>query len=286
MKHILCIWTLIVGLLFPGLSLAGNSPRDYIPLDPGTGFLALYYDHGFGNELYSKGSKKNRTTNLVTNVSILRPVYFTQIGPFTIDPQFLLPFGEATLSNDQSSGVGDLTLAATVWFINNKENKFIFAYTPFLTIPTGQYDRDSSVNLGANRWATKHEICVVKGFGDRTWLEVAVNAQFFFDNDNAAGDNNRKVTASKRPVFGGETHLSYDFTKEFFGSVDYYYANGGETSLDGVWQNDWVSTHTAGVTFAYMLTKQLQFMTHFNTDLAVYNGIRTSTFGVRLGFIF
>lgn len=285
MKCTICAWTLIACLIFPSLAMA-NSPRDYIPLDPGTFFLALYYNHYFGNDLYVKGEKKNRTTNYTGNISILRPVYYTNLGPFTIDPQLLLPVGEVSLSGEQSSGIGDATLAATIWFINNKETKFILAYTPFLTIPTGQYDRESSVNLGANRWATKHELCVAKGFGDRTWLEVAVNAQFYFDNYNALGPNGNKVTASKEPTLGTETHLSYNFTKEFFGSLDYYYAYGGETILDGTRLNDWVSTHTAGVTFAYMLNPRTQIMTNFNTDAAVYNGVRTSTFGVRLGFIF
>ncbi len=285
MRRVFCASTLIVSLVFPGLALA-NSPRDYIPLDPGTFFLALYYNHSFGNDLYVKGEKKNRTTNYIGNVSILRPVYYTQLGPFTIDPQLLLPIGEVSLPGEQSSGIGDATFAATIWFINNKETRFIFAYTPFLTVPTGQYDRESVINLGANRWATKHEVCIAKGFGDRTWLEVAVNAQFYFDNYNALGPEGNKVTSSKDPTFGGEAHLSYDLTKEFFGSADYYYMYGGETILDGARQNDWGSTHTVGVTFAYMLNPRTQVMTNFNTDAAVYNGIRTSTFGVRLGFIF
>ncbi len=286
MKNTICVWAVVSCLIFPSLSFARNSPRDYIPLDPGTFFLALYYDHQFGNDYYRNGSKKNHSTNYTGNISIIRPVYFTQIGPFTIDPQLILPVGEATLLNEQSSGIGDATLAATIWFINNKESKFIFAYSPFLTIPTGQYDRDSSVNLGANRWATKHELCIAKGFGDRTWLEVAVNAQFYFDNYNAPGPDNRKVTSSKDPNFGGETHLSYNLTKDLFGSLDYYFNAGGETILDGARLNDWVSTHTGGVTFAYMLNPTTQLMVHFDTDLAVYNGIRTSTFGLRLGFIF
>jgi hypothetical protein len=286
MKKSISILFLALFLIFPGTSFARNSPRDYLPLDPGTFFLALYYDHQFGNDYYKDGQKKNRTTNYTGNVSIIRPVYFTQIGPFTIDPQLILPVGELALKNDQSSGIGDATLAATIWFINNKEGKFYLGYSPFFTIPTGQYDRDNSINLGANRWATKQEVCIAKGFGDRTWLEVAVNAQFYSDNTNAAGLDNRKVTSSKDPGFGAETHLSYNLTKDLFGSLDYYYAGGGETTLDSVRQEDWASTHTAGITFAYMLNPTTQLMSHFDSDIAVANGIRTSTFGLRLGFIF
>lgn len=277
---------LLVGFLLASGQAFANNARDYIPLDPGTFFLALYYNHTFGNEYYSKGSKKSNSTNLVGNVSVLRPVYFTQIGPFTIDPQILLPIGELTLSGNQSSGIGDATFAATIWFVNNKENKFIFAYTPFLTAPTGQYDRESAINLGASRWATKHEICIAKGFGDRTWLELSGYAQFFFDNNNALGTNGNRVTSSRDPQFGAEAHLSYNFTKEFFGSLDYIFTGGGRTILDGKAQNDWASTHNVGVSFAYMLTSNMQLMSAFSTDAAVQNGIRTSNIMVRLGFIF
>ncbi|WP_043642691.1 transporter [Solidesulfovibrio carbinoliphilus] len=54
-----------------------------------------------------------------------------------------------------------------------------------MTIPTGQFDREGVINLGSNRWSTKHEICVAKGFGDRTWLELSGYALFSFDTDNA-----------------------------------------------------------------------------------------------------
>ena len=74
-------------LLLPVNALANNA-RDYLPLDPGHFFMAFYYEHAFGNTYYSKGKRKNIHTNLVSNVGLIRPVYFTQIGPFTIDPQF------------------------------------------------------------------------------------------------------------------------------------------------------------------------------------------------------
>jgi hypothetical protein len=285
MKRGMTVVLLVGVILFSSRAFANNA-RDYIPLDPGMFFLALYYNHSFGNEYYSKGSKKSNSTNYVGNVSVLRPVYYTQLGPFTIDPQLLLPFGEVSLSGNQSSGIGDATLASTIWFINNKENRFIFAYTPFLTIPTGQYDREGVINLGSNRWATKHELCVAKGFGDRTWLELSGYAQFFFNNDNALGTNGNRVTSSKDPLFGAEAHLSYDFTKEFFGSLDYIFTGGGRTTLDGKEQNDWASTHNVGVSCAYMVTPHAQVMTAFSTDAATYNGIRTSTIMVRLGYIF
>ncbi len=272
-------------LLLPCNALANNA-RDYLPLDPGSFFMAFYYEHSFGNELYAKGDKINTSTDFTSNIAIIRPVYFTQIGPFTIDPQFILPVGEANLVDSQSSGIGDLTLAATVWFINDKENKFIFAYSPFLTLPTGKYDRTNAVNLGANRFSTKQEVTVAKGFGDKTWLEMTVNCEFYFNNDDVNNAYLEKSTMSQDPSVGGEAHLSYNFTKDFFGSADYFYKYSGESTIDGLNQHDWDSRHTVGVSFGYMLTANTQLLPYFKTDVSTYNGIPTTLFGIRLAFIF
>lgn len=285
MRKTLCLWALAALLLPASLSLA-NSPRDYLPLDPGSVFVAFYYDHYFGNDYYHKGKKVSGSINYYANVGVFRAVYYTSLGPFTIDPQVIVPFGEADLEKNPSGGLGDATFASTIWFINNKEHTFIFAYTPFLTAPTGRYDPNSPVNFGSNRWATKHELCIAKGLGERAWLEVSGYVQFYFDNNDARDADNRTATSTKDPTFGGETHLSYNFTKELFGSFDYFYTNGGETRLHGKRQKDWVDTHTLGLSFAYMLNPHTQIMINGKTDAAVFNGIMTSSFGARLGFIF
>lgn len=287
MKRILAAFFLMA--LLSGSAFANNA-RDYLPLPPDTFFLALYYNHISGSDVYSDGNKVATSADFEGNLSIIRPVYFTQLGSFTIDPQFLLPVGELSFdiggNHMSSSGIGDLTLAATIWFVNNQEDKFIFAYTPFLTLPSGEYERESGINLGAHRWATKHELCVAKGFGDKTWLEVSSYTQFYSDNKDALGLDGSKVTSEKDPTFGAEAHLSYDFTKQFFGALNYIYTFGGETTLDDEEMDDSLSTHNLGVTFAYMLTPNMQLMTDFNTDLYVENGVKTTTAMVRLGFIF
>jgi len=284
------MWILAACLLFPSLAMAtgGNSPRDYAcPLDPGTFFFATYYNHAWGTDFYRHGQYQNGSTRLYSNVGIARPVYFTQIGPFTADPQMLLPFGVVDLNNKEMGGVGDPILAATVWFINDRENGVVLGWTPFVWVPIGTYDRkNSGISLGSNRWSTKQEVCVAKRFGDRVWLEVAGSIRMFTDNPDANDANNRSTSSSKNPIFATESHLSVDVTSKLMVSADYYYQYGGETSLHGAWQRDWVNDHTLGFTAAYMLASNVQLMAHFNTDLAVHNGVRTNEIGTRLAFWF
>lgn len=280
MKKI-CSFALLLLLLGPAPLLASNA-RDYIPLPTGTTLVTLYASHVFGDDLYVDHDKVATNMDLEATMGILRPIHYMMLGPFLIDPQAIIPVGDISLGGEHSSGVGDITLAATIWFIDNRESKFFWAYTPFLTLPTGAYDEDDPVNMGANRWATKHEMCLGKGFEDSVWLEWVTAVEFYGDNDDAPGD----VTLSKEPVLTSEVHLSYDFTKTVFGSVDYYLAYGGETELDGHDQNDRTTTHTLGCSLATMLTETCQLMLDYKRDMAVENGIRTDVLQARLGFVF
>ena len=285
MRHVTRLWIIIACLLLPVTAMAGNSPRDYLPLPPGTFFFATYYNHNWGTDYFHKGKYINGSTNYYSNVGIARPVYFTQLGPFTIDPQALIPFGQAALNNKETAGFGDPILASTIWFVNDMESKWIVGYTPFLVIPVGAYDR-KGLSLGGNRWATKQELCVAKGFGDRVWWEFTGNVTFFSDNPDANDGTGRSTNSARLPVFGFESHLSVDIIKGLFVSADYYYTYGGETSLHGRWQKDWVDTHAIGLTAAYMLASNVQLMAHFTTDVSVYNGVRTNELGTRLAFWF
>ena len=287
MKRLLLLGLLCLCLASPGPARAGTTnARDYVPLEPGTTVINLYYQHGFGNELYASDHKISDQANLTSNVSIFRPIHYMQLGPFTIDPQAVIPFGEVELNGERSSGLGDITVLSTIWFINDKANKFFFAYSPYLTLPSGQYRRENLVNLGANRWSTKHELAVGKGFGDAFWVELIANAEFFTDNTNALGTNARATTSTKDPLFGTEFHASYNVTKDLVVAGDYYFSSGGENTLDGVRQNDRTCTHTVGASFFYMLNQQMQLMLDYKLPLATQNGIKTNSFTVRLAYLF
>ncbi|NMC48652.1 MAG: transporter [Desulfovibrio sp.] len=285
-KSIVCI-AVVLALLPWGQASAGTTnARDYVPLPPGTNIINLYYSHGFGNELYARDKKVSDNANLTSNIGILRPIHYMQLGPFTIDPQAVIPFGEVDLNGERSSGVGDITFLSTIWFVNNMQDGYYFAYSPYVTIPSGPYRRESPVNLGSNRWSFKQELAAGKRLADKAWLELIVNAEFYTDNIDAPGADNKPVTSSKDPLYGVEFHASYDLTKEFFVSGDYYFANGAETTLDGVRQNDRTSTHTVGASFFYMLNKQTQLMVDYKLPVAVQNGIKTNSITARLAYVF
>lgn len=283
----LCI--VFVLSVFTALAYADNDPRDYVPLPAGTTLIASYFSHISATNAYSKGKKAANNMDLSANIGMIRPVYYTKLGPFTIDPQMIIPFGVQTLQTNtgaggefSSSGLADPIVTATVWFINDPASKTYLGFTPWFFLPIGEYDKNKPVNLGGNRFMFREEVGFVKGFGDFN-IDLTASVDFFTDNTKV-GPTNAKM--SQAPIFNLETHLSYDINKSFFTSVDLFYHNGGKTTLAGVKNDDATDTVAAGVTLGFMLSPSYQLLFKLKQDLSVENGLKTTTIGTRLAYFF
>ena len=298
MKKLLIVLLLCFGLAVPELSIAADA-RDYVPAPPGTFLFCAYYRHITATNLYNNGHKVSNDFDLTENIGIFRPVYYTSIGtswygsgPFTIDPQALMPYGEAqvdgaAVGNNQISttGFADPVLLMTFWGVNAPEKKLWVGFTPYITLPLGTYDRQKPLNLGGNRWVFRPELGVVKGIGEKAYLDLIINGEFYTDNTNfGAGAN--PVTLKQDPVLGFETHASYDISKQWFVSLDYYYNYGGETTVAGVKQNDQQSNHGLGISFFWGIGDHNQLMLQYRDDFSVKSGPGTNTFGVRWAYFF
>jgi hypothetical protein len=279
----------MVSLILPQFAAADDDARDYIPAPPGTMLMIGYYKHIWADSIYSGGQKVTDDIDFKQDLGIVRMVYFTQLGPFVIDPQFLLPIAGATLDTtniggvkSSSTGVGDLIVTATCWFINDPKSKTWFGFTPFITMPTGEYDKFSPVNIGNNRWAFKPEIGFVKGIGEKLYIDLIANVEAYSDNDDYLGHSKLE----QDPVLGVEAHVSYDITKTFYASVDYFYHYGGKTIVDDVSQNNRQSNHGIQLSLAYSFLPGYQVLLQYRNDFEVESGIPTQQIGFRFVYAF
>lgn len=291
----------VIGLLLarPDVSQAAAYARDYIPMPSGTSLFCFYYNHVSANTLYQDGHKVGNDFNQTANVGLLRYVYYVNAGKallgdggLTIDPQFIVPIVDINLSGDyealnndhdiSTTGFGDPIILATFWFVNDPKNKFWVGFTPWVTLPVGQYDKHRIVNPGGNRWAIKPEIGVVKGLGDKAYLDLILGGEFYTDNDDYLGDS----TLKQDPTIQAEAHLSYDISKQWAISLDYYYVYGGETKVDGTWQNNKQSNHGLGVTLFWLIGSNNQLLVSYRDDFSVRSGAGTNTVGVRWAYFF
>lgn len=132
-----------------------------------------------------------------------------------------------------------------------------------VTCPTGQYDPDRLVNLGANRWSYKGELGASQALGK--WiLELSATAEVFTDNPDFYIGRTRQ----QEPVYAGKGHAIRNFAKGMWASVDLTYYAGGSTTIDGVFRNDLQQNWRTGATFSTPLSKRHGL--RFNWSAGVY----------------
>jgi hypothetical protein len=105
-----------------------------------------------------------------------------------------------------------------------------------LFFPTGSYNAERSINIGANRWALRLGVPIVYAVGDGmadphlVTIELMPTVTFFGANDDPVGADRSK----QKPLFLFEGHLTRGFSRKFWGSFDLLWRRGGAVVVDGV----------------------------------------------------
>ena len=102
--------------------------------------------------------------------------------------------------------------------------------------PTGQYDPQRLINLGANRWAFKPEFGYSRRMGH--WILDGYGGVWFYTRNPEFFSRNVYVPytqyQTQEPIGALEGHLSYDVKSRLWVSLDANFWYGGRTSLNGV----------------------------------------------------
>ncbi len=95
--------------------------------------------------------------------------------------------------------------------------------------PSGRYQEDRLINVGANRWAVKAELGYMTVLHPQWLLEFELGAWVFGANDDFFSGMRRE----QEPIFAGQVHLVRRFRPGLWGSVDANFYHGGRSELDG-----------------------------------------------------
>jgi hypothetical protein len=107
----------------------------------------------------------------------------------------------------------------------------------------------------------------------------------FGDNDDY-WSGTETVTKEQDLLYGGEVHLSYDVSKRWWLGLSYFYANGGETEIDGIDQEDKQSNHALMFTSGFNIGDNYQLLLQYRDDFAVKSGIETKSIQARFAYFF
>jgi hypothetical protein len=103
-----------------------------------------------------------------------------------------------------------------------------------LAVPIGEYDNESPLNIGQNRWYGRIGLPIVWQLGSwvpgkKTTLEALPAIWMFGDNNDFKG-----TKMETKPMYQVEGHLTRDFMERMWGSLDFIWYSGGEATIDGV----------------------------------------------------
>jgi hypothetical protein len=243
----------------PPLRAQFTDPRNYTVAPVVTNELELDYSYAHASDSIDT-SLAVVGAHLVVNQAALSFTHnFSALGHIAW-AKVSVPFASVRGSVDgtdlasSTTGSGDSSLEIGALLNGGKALSAaeFAAYEPATTLgvsltisaPTGEYDPQKLVNLGADRWSFKPELGLSYPFGpERRWaVDAYINAYFFTDNTEYHGVE----ILRQQPLPGIEGHLSYTFTPSVWASADLRYSFRGETAVDGVAQNNAQKNLTAG----------------------------------------
>jgi len=144
-----------------------------------------------------------------------------------------------------------------------------------VSVPTGQYDTDYILNIGANRWFIKSEIGTSIPFG--SWeFDLAVSAKIFTDNDELQGDK----TFAQDPIYNIQSHLIYDLGPGHWISLNGNYFWGGDTFVDGEQKSNKAGNYRAGFTYSLALSSQHSIKFLANKGVTTTRGNDSTVYAV------
>lgn len=253
-------------------------PGAYTPLPAGTNVGQFFYTHTERNKQFVKGYQRPINARLDSDINQLRYIHYMDIGGYRVAQNILLPFGKFEAKQDSSalgsaSGQADLALSSTVWLVNEPNTKTYFGITPHLSLPTGDYDKSKSLNLGENRWKLTLQAGLNAELSNKIHFDLATDITTYGDNNEYGAAS---ATLKQNRSYQVTTHLRYMFSPAFQISAGLSSIWGGETEVNGAKKNDALHTNKYILGAAYFLRPTTHLTATYSRDISVKNGFMVS----------
>ncbi|MGR3660633.1 MAG: transporter [Paracoccaceae bacterium] len=283
----------------------GDGPRAYQNAPVGTQMLIFSYmkqDSGFNID----GSPSEPATRIDADIVVLQFTKVVDIGGNAAGLFVIAPMGRVTgnllgpTKQGKSSGVGDLQFGMVLGLVGSpaltpKEYStfspgFSLGILAKLAVPTGAYSSSKTINFGTNRYALQIGAPMTWNLrdsflpGNVTTLEFTPSIWLYSDNTSPTGGADRQ---SRKPLYSLETHLTHDFSKRIWGSLDAVYAIGGATTTDGSFDANAIEAVGVGATIGVALNNGFGLqMSYGKTPKSNTDGLKDNLFRVKFMKVF
>ncbi len=212
----------------------------------------------------------------------------------TIVPSQFLPGGVvrgATL-RQSASGYGDPSVQLDVNLFGTPPLKSfvdLFNYEPtwtldaavMLGVPIGSYDGNRLINIGQNRFFTRFALPMKYHFGAfaagyMTSIELIPSVWVFGENDNFLGQK-----LENDPLWQVEAHVTHDFTRNFYGSLDLLYRRGFQSEINGVVVGSELEIGDLGLTLNFQVSDNFAIRASYSSNVFGDDDLDSSFFRIQ-----
>lgn len=241
------------------------TPRAYWPTPEGTNVLVLGYQNTFGSVLTDPSLP---VTGVRSDINYLLATYQHTFNWFsrTAIVQVSAPYSwgttkgylEGQYRDRKTSGIADTQVRFAInlrgapsmdqeGFRELLANpKTIIGASLLLKIPTGEYQADKLINVGANRWAVKPALGVIWPIMPSLLFEFEAGVWIHGNNHEFLGQ-----TRKQKPIYSTEAHLVKITRSDLWVSLDVNFYKGGRTSVGETTQGNLQRNSRMGVTLFF-----------------------------------
>jgi len=279
----------VLVLLTANVAIAqGDGPRSQLLMPIGTtaivpSYIGLSGNYNFSGSILVPGADIEPEVFLITYTRAfaigdkyaqvwINPMWGSLDGRGTItDPQT----GQPVSIDVSASGLADPIVSFKYGLIGTPAlgaadfmktpQEFQLSAFASLSLPLGDYDPDRLLNIGTNVLSLRLGMPMVVPFASqKTFLEIHPSVTFYESNDEpTAGADERDQSA----MLQIETHLSHNFSSKLWASVDLRYQNGGETTTDGVSDDNRKNVLGGGLSGGYSFTPTMSVQASYGETL-------------------
>jgi hypothetical protein len=139
--------------------------------------------------------------------------------------------------------------------------------------PTGAYDRSQPINLGSNRWGLQFGLPFVyylgESFSDPALMsfELLPSVTFYSTNNQPY----RATKSTQAPVYQLEGHITRNLSSRLWISLDGLFSYGGETTTDGVRDDNQQRAFGLGATVSVAVGSQASVQLSYGVPVSSNN---------------
>jgi len=136
-------------------------------------------------------------------------------------------------------------------FAKSEKSNTVVGAAVAVTMPTGKYNGDRLINMGANRWVLRPQVGVTHSRGK--WTGELTGSVFLYEDNEKFWQDTKLETD---PLFALQAHLIYTFRPGLWTSLSTAYGWGGEATVNGDAKNNPSGNWLTALSFGFPITRK------------------------------